>query len=71
MSASTTVAERNIAVGSRVTFRPGPRAKADVTGVVEQIIEPTRTGRGAAVFLAVKCDDGIVRKVRPGACRPA
>lgn len=58
------------AVGSRVTFRPG-RSKTFVTGIVEQVILPTTTGRGASVFLAVKCDDGVVRKTRPGACRAA
>ncbi|QCO07284.1 hypothetical protein [Azospirillum argentinense] len=48
--------------GDRVSFKPGPKAKDNVTATVSAI-------EGA--FLVTKDDDGKERRVRPGACTAA
>ncbi|WP_431860220.1 hypothetical protein [Azospirillum sp.] len=64
------MANSSFSKNDRVTFRPGPRARADVSGSVVSV-DTTGEGRGRATWLTVKCDDGETRKVRPGACRAA
>jgi len=48
--------------GDRVSFKPGPKAKDNVTATVSAI-------EGA--FLVTNGDDGKERRVRPGACTAA
>jgi len=45
--------------GDRVSFKPGPKAKDNVTATVTEV---------EGVFLVTKGEDGKERRVRPGAC---
>jgi hypothetical protein len=54
------------AIGSNVSFLPGPKSKAKITGTVKDIVTT-----GKATFLLVGCTDGRDRKIRPGAATAA
>jgi hypothetical protein len=60
----------SISKGATVTFLPGPRATAKVTGKVKDTVT-SGEGRGRSTFLVVACTDGRDRKIRPGACQIA
>lgn len=49
-------------VGTKISFRPGPRALSNTTGTVSGAVSTP-----AGPFLVVTCADGRTRKVRPGA----
>lgn len=56
--------------GTRVRFHVGS-SRTNMLGSVKQFLpKPTGGGRGSADYYVIAGDDGIQRKVRPGAVTP-